>query len=481
MVNKYLKEKKYVYIFIFCFIFVFFGGLLRKNYNADTVYFTFLEDGGAYVWLQDARYISTIISVVLSWFGLSTTTNLSITVGVALLLCSVTCILLYELFSVFFDNKKYFIIPACMLCFCNCLYIESLLFTETAISFVLAYFFAVLATYMYGKRQYIWMVILLFCAVCTYQVAIPFFIMITLFYIYFANGKILSKKSFVQSFVVSFVALLIGVLNMFSITILEKMNLIVRKKNPGSGNWGDKIKAMWKSLTAIYRNADGILPAVYIPLLFSAIVLLFIFVYCYKEKNYNTMLYNFLLMICCHIVMYIIPMAMSSFRFPARMSFVFFVIQSMLLLSALDLENNREVIVWLGVGYLFLQFLFCSFIITNHFISNTLDKIYANMVVEVIEQYENETGQEVKYLAPHNDIDAPNSYNEVGYKAHEINERSLTIVPCSTVEMVTGRHFDKKEMPEDIYRKYFAGKNWNYFSAEEQIVFEGDTAYWCIF
>lgn len=76
---------------------------------------------------------------------------------------------------------------------------------------------------------------------------------------------------------------------------------------------------------------------------------------------------------------------------------------------------------------------------------------------------------------------APNNYNEVSYTSHETNERSLSIVPRSTLQYFTKRTFEPIEMPTEIYEKYFSGKDWEYFDAEKQIIIEGDTAYWCIF
>ena len=103
------------------------------------------------------------------------------------------------------------------------------------------------------------------------------------------------------------------------------------------------------------------------------------------------------------------------------------------------------------------------------------------MFYEEVEKYEAETGITVRRLGVANDTDAPLSYNNVHYKTDQINERALGIVTNTLVDVITGREFEKVPMDEEVYRTYFAGKDWDYFNASEQIIFVGDTAYWIIF
>lgn len=134
-----------------------------------------------------------------------------------------------------------------------------------------------------------------------------------------------------------------------------------------------------------------------------------------------------------------------------------------------------------GVLYLTVQLLFVHFIVTNHFVSNTLDKVYANMVYEEILKYEEETGNHVAKLAVMHDIDCAFYYHDFSFATDQINERALPTVPISLIYAVTGREFEKLEVPESVSQQYFDNKNWDYIDLDEQLVIEGDTAYWCIF
>ena len=44
----------------------------------------------------------------------------------------------------------------------------------------------------------------------------------------------------------------------------------------------------------------------------------------------------------------------------------------------------------------------------------------------------------------------------------------------------TEQNYMKKEVPEAV-EKYFLDKDWNEFNVQEQIIFQGDTVYWCVY
>ena len=119
--------------------------------------------------------------------------------------------------------------------------------------------------------------------------------------------------------------------------------------------------------------------------------------------------------------------------------------------------------------------------VTNHFISNTLDEVYVTMMYQEILKYEKETGITVDKLAIAKDAYAPDHYLEVGYTSGQINERTLGTVTNSIVWKVTGRRFENLEIEEEIYDQHFRGKDWACFDLSQQFFIEDDTAYWCIF
>ena len=43
------------------------------------------------------------------------------------------------------------------------------------------------------------------------------------------------------------------------------------------------------------------------------------------------------------------------------------------------------------------------------------------------------------------------------------------------------RSLEKVNMPSEIYENYFANKDWPSLNINDQIYFEGDTMYWCVY
>ena len=165
------------------------------------------------------------------------------------------------------------------------------------------------------------------------------------------------------------------------------------------------------------------------------------------------------------------------------MSFCFYLIQGLLVVVAyvVSEEKVQKLLTWGCLTYLLIHLLFADFTVTNHFVSNTLDETYTNMVYQEILQYEETTGIQVKKLAVGNDAYAPNHYNNVSYTSEQINERVVGQVTSSLMTVIAGRYFEPAEIDEEVYKRYFEGKDWDYFDLSQQLIIEGDTAYWCVF
>ena len=116
-----------------------------------------------------------------------------------------------------------------------------------------------------------------------------------------------------------------------------------------------------------------------------------------KRKEIQSIIYYVLLVIGMIAMMYILSMTQYHTRTYPRFIWTFYAIQSMLLLIAFWLlsKKGKEILCYLCCGYLLIHLLFCNIIVSNHVVSNTLDKTYAMMVYEKIVAYEEATGETV--------------------------------------------------------------------------------------
>lgn len=480
------KQYFYEYIVGLGLLVMFWGGLLHKCFNSDTLIHMVEEDGDVTCRIQGGRYVIALIDAILLKRGIRTTDNISISMAMAFGIFALITFGIYLLFQRYLPKTlmgKIVGIIGSNLVFLNVLFAESLMFSEIAIYFALAYFLAMLSCWMYAYKKYILMILCILLSVCTYQNAVIFGAILTLFYIYFDEDKVLSLKAFGRSFTCSCIYVFAGVMNIISIRILEKWGYIfpLGKSEIATNNWMDRIVLYLKNVSGLYKDAGGLLPNLWIPALFMLVVLGALFLYLVKDGKWNQLSYIVILFLVSHLILGIIPLAQSSVIMPPRMTFLFFLIQGGFLIIICAELGTKEWIALTGGVYLLIQCLFAQFIVSDHILSNQLDRLYVNLAMEKIEQYENESGIKVEKLSICHDAYAPRSYEQVSYQVHQINERSLGEVTHTLVQVVTGRKFEKIEINDSLKEELFGNKDWEFFIPEEQIVILEDTAYWCVF
>lgn len=484
-----LFNYKYIKYFIWDFVslVIFWGGMLRKSFTSDTISHMVASDADVLVNIEQGRYVKALGDYLLLKIGLRTTTNLSVTILCSFILLTLAMVILQVVFSQWEPTdlmEKVLFNATINFWVYNVLFVENLIFSEVSIYFALAYLGAAIGIACYTKRKYLSMLLALAVSVCAYQYAVCFAAIYLVFYIFLCERK-LNLQTVKRELFVLAMTFGMGILNLISIFALVRMNAISHFfKSAGAGSVMTKLTQMMDSFIELNKSASGIFPNVWLPLLVIIVVEALLIIDMVKGKKYQQFLLLSIVSIGSCILLYIIPLVQEKFFFPPRMAFCFFAVQGMIMASAyvlIDSRESRKVLVICCSGYLLAHLLFANFTVTNHFVSNTLDKVYVRMTYEKIEKYERDTGNEVVNLCVINDIDAPPYYDEVNYTSDQINERSIGILSVSIMEVVTGRRFNKVEMDEDVYKNYFEDKNWDYFDPEEQIVIVGDTAYWCVF
>ena len=471
----------------FGMLLVFWGGMLRKSFNADTVFHMVVDDADVRCNMRAGRYVIGLIDGLLFKLGLRTTTNLSVTMLLAFVIFAVALCKLQGIFREWCPKDTF--LKAGFLCgvslvFFNVLFAEPLMFSEYCVYYAIGYFAAIMAADCYLRRRYAGMFLALLVAVSSYQYTVIFAAILLAFVICLEEKQELSMRKVLREMTAVGSCVGVGVLNLLSMVLLEKIGVFADlEKNAGLGSLKDKLQDMVKSFIDLNQSSAGIMPDIWIPLLFSLSVWVLIILSCIKEKKINMLVFIAIVWLGSHILLYIIPFANETFYFPPRMSFCFFFIQGLLVAAAyvVSEEKVQKLLTWGCLTYFLIQLLFADFTVTNHFVSNTLDETYTNMVYQEILQYEETTGIQVKKLAVGNDAYAPNHYNNVSYTSEQINERVVGQVTSSLMTVISGRYFEPAEIDEEIYKRYFEGKDWDYFDLSQQLIIEGDTAYWCVF
>lgn len=482
-----LKKRSFQYMLNLLMLLIFWGGLLRKSYNYDTIYHMVVDDADVMTRIRGGRYAVALGDYLLFKLGLRTTTNISVIILITLIILAAAMVIMQLVFERWLPENNW--AKAGYYCglnlvFVNVLFAESLMFSEYSVYFALAYLSAAIGVMYFMKRKYLPAILMYVLAVSFYQNSVVFAGIMSAFYIFLDEKMVLSFKSVVREITAVAVCMSMGVLDLLSIRIFEKLNIIPASgKVSGMGNMAEKLSAAAANFVSLNKSAAGIMPNLWLPLLFAAVVWSVI-VYS-RIKEHKLLPALFLLIVCfgSYILLYIIPFASIEFFCPPRLSFCFFLVQGLLLMSAYAISTKtlHKFLGVTGVLYMLLHLFFADFVVTDHFVSNALDEVYVNMLYEEIVKYENETGMEVKKLAVTKDSYAPSYYEQVSYVSGQINERTIDAVPVSLIKVITGKDLEKVDMPKDIREKYFKDKDWDYYDLNEQLVIEGDTAYWCIF
>lgn len=483
------KAKSYAgrYCINFLLLIVFWAGMLRKSFNADTIFHMVVDDADVMSRIESGRYIVGLGDYLLSVLGIRTTTNLSIFMLLTFILFAFAMTAMQRMFMNWqpkgqWESVGYYL--GLNLVFLNVLFSELLMFREFCVYFGLGYLFAVLGVKYFVNKRYFPSVIFLALAATTYQYTMVFAAILLASYICIDHECDLSVRAVKTEVIGIFLCMGLGFLDLLSVKLLEKIGLIKEfGKKSGIGDLNKKMKLALDSFVDLLQSGGGVLPNLWIPLMFMLAITVFIVIACYRKQSMKKLIYIGIVLVGCLLLLYVIPFMQMDFAFPPRMSFCFYLIQGMMVVFAyiISTEQLQKWITLLCMGYLVIQLLFSNFIVTNHFISNTLDEVYVNMMYQEVLKYEQSTGETVTKMAIVEDTYAPDNYPEVTYTIYQINERSLGTVTNSLVWVMTGRHFESIEMDQEIYDQYFKDKNWDYFDLSEQLVFDGDTVYWCIY
>ena len=477
------------YLVNFAVLFMAWGGMFRRSFNCDTLAHITNTREDISIMMQHGRYLTAFQDWLLYQFGLSTVTHTGVTAMAEIGILTFAVCIIQRCFEEKIGKpsgiyEKLAWISITSLLFSNVLFAESFMFGECALMFGMAYFLATVGIWAFTKRRYPLALLFFFLSTTEYQAAVIYAAVVLSAWIFMENKCVITVKTVMQEILCGCITIGSGWLNILSLDLLAKLGLVKEAgRSADIRNIAEKAGICLRDLGQILLNSRGLLPKIGLPLIILCIAGAIVIRKFIRERKFLSLVYYLLLVIGMHAMMYILSMTQYDTRTYPRFICIFYVVQAMMLLIAFWCLSARgkEMMCYLCCGYLLVQLLFCNVIVSNHMTSNTLDKTYAMMVYEKITEYEEETGETVKKIAVVNDIDCPFSYNNVHYKTDQINERALGTVSNTLVNVVTGRYFEKVPMDETVYQTYFAGKNWDYFDASEQLVIIGDTAYWAIF
>lgn len=364
---------------------------------------------------------------------------------------------------------------------------ETLVFAE-AIVLAFSILCATLASCIYTsnlKRKNIYTAILIFLTILAYQTSTSLFLIITLVFIAFKNKgniKEILKKSI-------YVGLIYGVSMILGLLITKFLGNYL--------NWVERettLLSIKEMIQTIFKYLDFIvIKNFYIePKGWNFIVIIFLTIIfiaqVIKSKEYFHILeYIVLVALCCIIpILPLMAIPIKDQYMETRMAMVFGALAGTLLLylilvmKADETKAIKDIISIITITLFVINSIYFIRSSSENIATGYIDRNIAKSIIYNIEKYEKENDIKLKKIIVGYDK-KPIYYYEGQIMLRSANGRGLatnfTVAPL--IEYYCGEKYEWYVSQEEIDEK-FSEKNWDAYS-EEQLVFEGDTLYLCVY
>lgn len=483
------KKEKWIYknfIFNITIICLVYLGLTHTHYATDTYNNIFNENIN---WqLSVGRYSIFILGSLFEYLGISLIKYQNIFMIVSIVLLAESCTLLNILLSK--KNELKFDIRvniALLIGFINVYIIELFLFPEYSIYYSMGIVFVILAicyNIKGGGLSKLLSFTFLIISLGFYQGNIAIFIIISIFILMiYGIGGI---KNIFSVFFVSGIASLLNILLNKLFVIIGLANTTSRDASFDINSIFNNIKIIVKEQKNILWNNSGLLygGTFFVILLFLLFTLFSI--YFFQGKKIKEYIYIIILLLITYFSVYLPHYIAGEIWLSPRTIYpmyfwISFIEIHIIYMCDVKSKINKNLLLYIVLIPLLVEVWAVNGIILNHFSTNKVDQEYAFNIYKEIQNYEINTGIEVTEIATVNDKIPSWKNHFINYYSYNMNERAFINEwsDVSLVNFVSGRNFGKVEMDEEIYRKYFQNKDWDWYCPQEQLYFDNNILYWC--
>ena len=483
------KKEKWIYrnfIFNAAILFLVYLGLMHTHYATDTYNNIFNENIN---WqLSVGRYSIFIIGSIFKYLNVSLIDYQNIFMILSIVLLAGGCTLLNILLSKKIESKFDIKVNVALLIgFINVYIIELFLFPEYSIYYSMGVIFTILAI-CYNMKDNFWAklisFVLLIISLGFYQENVAVFIIISIFIIIIYNEKQIKNIFFV--FFISGVSSVINIFLNKLFVIIGIANMTSRDASFNINSLFNNIKIIIKEQKNILWNNSELLPrgTFFIILLFLIFTLFLL--YFIQKKKIKEYIYIILILLITYFSVYLPHYIAGEIWLSPRTIYPIYFWISFIEIYIIYLNNinnkiKQRVLLCIVLIPFLLEIWAVNGIILDHFSTNKVDQEYALNVYKEIQNYERNTGIEITEIATVNDQIPSWKNHFINYYSYNVNERAFINEwsDVNLVNFVSGRNFRKVEMNEEVYKKYFQNKDWDWYHPQEQLYFDNNILYWC--
>lgn len=470
--------------------------VLSNHYSVDS--FNRVYDLGPYWELQLGRYLNggliliaekLAINPVLDQQGLCILWMFSLVLSITLI-----SVALIDAMSVRGIWKSICVTLGVSIAFVNVFMMELMLFPEVFIHCAFGMVALALAIYFVCAEKRTWLrwlfaAFFLVAALGNYQSYIGIFVSFALVGVFF-RYRHNAKRCFGEG---AAVIVLGGISSISNIVLVKKLvscGLIADAGRGATLSINDILSNVASLLSyqkTFWLNADGLQPVGIMPVI--GIVFVVASLYIMKKIAVWQKVFYVFMVIGCYALGYAAHIIESPIIMTPRSNIAVFsaiVIPFIVILGMQRQFSERfeRLIVFCILLLLFTNTIYMNDMARNEQVANAVDFVETEQICEQIREYELESGNVITCIGVTYDESPTIYHNTSRYRNNQLGARILA-TSYSGYRLISyqlGRgSLILTETPSDIYGTYFGGRNWDCLDVDEQLVFDGDTMYMCIY
>lgn len=494
---EYMKTNKiniYIFLGMLIFAFIVCSNFLKEHYTNDSYYVSaYGYDYYAKHFLLSNRIFSALFLLIFKWLGIPFYKELSIMAVILTVVMVISWFILYKFVIKLIKKEKSILYNiliglASFLVVFNMCTAEGLLYVEVG-TMPFGILFAILGACILAtdkKLKYLISLILVTVSGLFYQATSAIFLLLALVLIaikHRGNIKLIIKDTI-------FIAVIYGIamiVNLVGVKCWQRVLGVEFRKF--------EVPSITAILATILKFGETILiynvgigPKYGYLILLAILTVIFIIGIVLRKKDYF-MILEYVTLIILSIIVPIIPILATPTEaqyIEPRMAMCFGSIIGILvifLLAVVEINKNKYLLIALG-SITIINFVLNSIFLIEAssatLVTNRLDHFIAKDIIQEIEKYETTSGEKIKNIGIAFDKQYTMYYeSEPALRYYNVRSMGTSWAVKEVITTFIGRKFANVNVPQNIKDK-FAQKDWDRYS-KEQLIFEGENLYICIY
>lgn len=490
---------RYIYIFL-CYLilaFCIYGPLCNKHFSNDSYMLYFTKARGSFIW--NGRIIPYLFSLIYNKLNLNIIDIQFLTTFI-----SIICVasLSFLLFLIFYSKLKNRNVLTSVILFLSCLFItvnfiilEWFLYPEVTMFYIVGMILAVLSAKICAEaktnvKKYILGMILALSSMYMYQININIYIIVVSILIGMNNEFKINRKSIKELSLAIILGVITAIMSLATNSLIKVLypNVDFRESGFSINSLIDNIIYIVKAQKLIFVDGINLMRSSW--MLYFLVVMVGGIFYILIKNRRESIFFIAVVLIINFVVIYNPNYFLSTdLWLSPRVLVALPYFLGMLPIIVLYINNDENKLKYNIITLIMIimltvpNIITTQNVITDHFVSNKLDREYALLINNEIKKYEKESNIQIKNIAPIMDTAPTYKYSCINNANFDTNARGYVLewADVTMINYYCGENYNRADMKDEIFKKYFKDKNWDYFNPKEQFIFDGDTLYWCIY